>query len=69
MIDKVVRIDDNNAVLIFADGMPFRLYASEGNIMSVVAWFLSPTKLQPAEYTRAVITQTEDTCDIILKVA
>ena len=69
MIDKIVKIDEYNAVLIFTDGLPFRIYDSNGDVMTVIAWFLSPTKLQPAEYARAVITQSEDTCDITLEAA
>lgn len=69
MIDKLVKIDDNNVTIVFEDGKSFAVYSSTGDAVRLALWLLSPTRLDAAAFARALTTQTEETSCIILKAA
>lgn len=69
MIDKICKINNNNAIIVFTDDHPpLRLYSSEGNVVSLLLWLLSSSPLTLQEYDRALVTQTEGT-DPCIKIA
>lgn len=70
MIDRIVKINDKEAVIVFTDHPSFTVTSSTGSVLNVVFWLLSPSKLTVSEYARAATTNLEETAPCItLKVA
>jgi predicted metal-dependent peptidase len=69
MIDKLVKISDNEVLIVFTDGPPFTVTSSEGTAVQLALWLLSPTRLNSEQFARALTTQGEDTLCSILKAA
>jgi hypothetical protein len=63
-IDRVVILNKDEAVIVYEDRSPVRLYAA-GDITNFVSWFLSPrVVIRLDEYRRAVALSNEDTSEI-----
>lgn len=69
MIDKVVILNDFEALILYTHREPVRLTASD-NIRNLVGWFLNPKVTIPlSDYTTALTSFGEDTCIVSERVA
>lgn len=68
MLDKVVIINKNEALLIFTAKHPIRLHSDEC-IYKFLDWYFNPAVLTLREYTHRKQASLEDTCEISLKAA
>lgn len=61
MITKILRVNDNEAVLYYDNKPSVRIYNSNGGIIDFLKWFFAPTVLCFSSYTLRQKCSQQDT--------
>lgn len=69
MIDKILYVNDNKAVLYYTNKPPLTMHDDTGHVLELVSWlFECPVVTTYEEYKQRRTSEAEDTC-LILKAA
>lgn len=61
MIDKLVLLSNKEMLILYDNKPAVTLYDSNGDVISLAAWFFSPTVLRLPEYRQRMACELENT--------